>query len=281
MIQLKTSHSQAQIDPARGANLCSWSIQGRDIIYVDPSSYAKDQVKFVGGNPVMFPIFSTLGLHGENHLRYNGKSIQLNQHGLARLSKRWQAKQHRDNHVRLSLRSDEDSRKIFPWEFELVVEVELREHGMQLRQIVTNTGEETLPFVAGFHPYFCMSSAEHAEIVGLREGIPCYATSNHGPDDLKAHLPHRLPFGSAEVNHHFASEARTVQLIDRLKGRRIKITPSPEYPCLTVWNEPGQAFVCVEPVSGRRGAFQTREHLTRLAPQNVWKGQIDISVEQL
>lgn len=281
MIQIKHQQSSLSIDPSRGANATSWTIEGHDIFYVDPISLAQPNVKYVGGNPIMFPIFSTLGLHGESLLRYDGRSIYLSQHGLARLSAKWEHELIGENSVQLTLCSDSSSLQIFPWEFELTVTYTLLERKLQLSQSVRNTGSSTLPFVTGFHPYFSVSRANNCEVIGLVEGTPCQKVSNHGPDDLDHHLPHRLNFSHDEINHHFVSNARHTQLVDRLSGRRIALRPDKNYPCLTVWSEPQKPFVCLEPVTGRRGAFETRENLIRLAPGEIWTGDLEMEVLSL
>jgi galactose mutarotase-like enzyme len=281
MIHLEYEQAKLSIDPRRGANTTSWSIEGQDILYVDPQSYGQPQVKYTGGNPIMFPIFSTLGLNGESHVWYDGKPVTLSQHGLARLSTKWSHESLTKNSVTLKLCSSQDTLNIFPWDFELTVKYTLHERQLILSQTVRNTGDSVLPFIVGFHPYFSVSRASNCEVTGLVEGTPCQKISNHGPDDLNHHLPHRFDFANHEINHHFVSQARHTQLIDRLSGRRIALRPDMNYPCLTAWSEPQKPFVCLEPVTGRRGAFETRENLIRLAPTKEWTGSIEFEVLSL
>jgi galactose mutarotase-like enzyme len=281
MIKLQYEHTKLELDPKRGLNLCRWSIEEQEIIYVDPVSYANPGPKFVGGNPVMFPIFSTLGLHGESDLHYDGKQIKLNQHGLARLSEDWAWEQSSPAEVSCRLNSSQQSLSIFPWPFQLEVQYRLGERSVHITQRVKNIGDTDLPFVAGFHPYFSISSPRHCEVTGLVEGTPCYFVSNHGADDLDSKLPHRLPLGQAEVNHHFVSHGKQVQLVDHFSGRRIAIRPDAAYQCLTIWSEPERPFICVEPVTARRGAFETRENLIRLQPDHTWEASMSYEVLQL
>jgi galactose mutarotase-like enzyme len=280
MMILNNGSAQLGVSPYRGAATCFWKINGKDIFYVDQKSLKKKDLKFVGGNPVMFPIFSSLGLNGQTQLRYDGFNIQLPQHGLARLSTEWRSNLNEPNQLSLYLSSSAETLRIFPWDFILEMTYTLGETSLTLEQKVINTGNKTLPFVAGFHPYFQVSDPKHCELSGLREGQPCYFVSNYGPDDMQAHLPSRLPLGTAEVNHHFDNSARTITLKDRLNGRRVSITPH-NYPCATIWSEPGRPFVCIEPVTGRRGAFESRENLVRLPVGECWQGKIVMQVEQL
>ena len=280
MIVLQNGKAQLGVSPYRGAATCFWKIEGRDIFYVDQPSFKKKDIKFVGGNPAMFPNFSTLGLQGQSQLRYDGKKIQLAQHGLARLSTQWRSDLVTPHQVKLYLTSSVETLKMFPWDFLLEMTYTLGEHSLTLEQKVTNTGNQALPFVVGYHPYFQVSDPKHCELSGLREGQPCYFISNYGPSDYKTHLPYALPLGQAEVNHHFSSSS-IITLTDRLAGRRIVVSPDKNYPCATIWSEPKRPFVCIEPVTGRRGAFETRENLIRLPVGEIWQGRIDMKVEHL
>jgi galactose mutarotase-like enzyme len=279
MIELINEQARCEILPYRGAATGHWQINGKDILYVEPESFASSNMKFVGGNPVMFPIFSTLGLEGQSELHYNGQLIQLPQHGLARLSSEWRANQTKEHQVKLYLNDSEKTRSLFPFPFSLEQTYTLGANSLTLEQKVTNHGTSDLPFVIGFHPYFAVSDPKHCEMSGILPHRPCYFVSNHGPDNMDSHLPSTLPLGDEEVNHHFHQGHHTVTLKDRLVGRTITMERSPSYQCMTVWSEPHRPFVCIEPVTGRRGAMETREHLIRLAPNTSWSGSVRIRVD--
>ena len=115
-------------------------------------------------------------------------------------------------------------------------------------------------------------SSRHCEVSGIPVGARHDVRLNSGEKELGAHHAGTLPLGRREVNHHFRPQRGQVRLRDRLTGRDILLEISPSYPCLTVWSLPGEPFVCVEPVSARRGAFETREDLVRLPPGETWKG---------
>lgn len=279
MITLNHKGARLSLLPFRGANTCSWTIEGRDVLWVDQDSLNAPTIKFAGGNPVMFPIFSTLALKGDSKLHYNGKKIQLEQHGLARLCSHWRPNLVRDDQVILYLDSNKETEAIYPWPFQLRFVYTLEEHSLTLEQEVTNPGKSPLPFVIGFHPYFKVSDPSQCEFIGHFPGRPCIHLDKSGENNYQAHLPHRLPFGKSEVDHHFNEHHNTVRLRDRKLGRTISIETSDEYKSMTIYSVPGKPFVCVEPVTGRRGAFETRENLIRLSPGQVWRGKVRISVE--
>ena len=279
MITLKSGSAKLSLLPFRGANTCSWTLDGEDLLWVDRESLQGPSLKFGGGNPVVFPIFSTLGLKGDSGLRYNGKKIALEQHGLARLCSHWRPNLVRDDQVVLYLESNQKTEAIFPWPFQLRFVYTLGERSLTLDQEVVNPGPTPLPFVIGFHPYFKVSDPSNCELIGHFPGRPCIHVNKSGVTNYNAHLPHRFAFGHQEVDHHFTEHHKTVRLRDRYLGRTFSIETSPEYQAMTVYSVPGKPFVCVEPVTGRRGAFQTRENLIRLAPGQVWRGRVSMTVD--
>jgi len=279
MITLHNGCAELSVLPFRGANTCSWTLHGEDLLWVDRPSLKGPSLKFGGGNPVMFPIFSSLRLDGGSSLHYDGHKINLPQHGLARLSSSWRPNLTRDDQVVLYLDSNPETLAQFPWPFQLRFIYTLKERSLTLEQEVINPGNTPLPFVIGFHPYFRVSDPAHCEFIGHHQGRPSIHINKAGSNNLKAPLPQRFALGREVVDHHFTEHMEVVRLKDRKKGRTFSVETGPEYRAMTVYSVPDQPFVCVEPVTGRRGAFETREHLIRLAPGQSWRGRVHITVE--
>lgn len=274
-VQLQSGPASVELLPSRGCNISNWRAFGRDIFYVDQSSLASPSIKYKGGNPIMFPIFSTLRLDGEGHLLYDGRHICLEQHGIARISPHWTPLSVDKSTARFQLKSCDSTRKIFPFDFELDLSVELQPDALVFEQKVFNPStRDELPFSAGFHPYFKVSDPANCEISGIPVGTSYDMRLNSGETALGQHYCGRLPLGIQEINHHFVGPMRTLRLRDRLTGHDVTIRVSNDYRCLTVWSLPGEPFVCVEPNTGRRGALENRENLLHLQPGQSWKGQV-------
>jgi galactose mutarotase-like enzyme len=277
LIELINKTAKAIVHPWRGASMSHWEINGRNILYCDNTSFSKPEVKYNGGIPIMFPTFSTTCIDGSSSIHYNGKKIDLPQHGLARLSRNWRANQIEENKVILYLQSSEESLKSYPYDFEFELEYTLNENSLEIKQSIFNPSNETLPFVAGIHPYFAIDDLNSCEVNGIPYGTPYELVLNTGKKDFNAKLKDHFPFGKEETNHHFRYTGNSVTLKDRSKGYSIKLEKSPEYPCLSVWSEPDQPFICLEPNSGRRGAFENRNDLIRINKGEKWSGSICIS----
>jgi galactose mutarotase-like enzyme len=277
MIELKHGNSKLILQPWRGGSISHWNINNREILYCDQKSYQEKNIKYKGGIPVMFPIFSTTCLNGDNKIRYDGKQIDLQQHGFARLSNLWRCNQVADNQINMYLQANTETLASFPFKFEFEQQLTIIENTLNITQKVFNPSKETLPFVSGIHPYFSISDPSNCEINGIPYGSPYYLQLNSGERDFNAKLNQSLPLGKSEINHHFKSSPSKVTLKDRKTGHQITLEKSPEYPCITVWSELNQPFICIEPNTGRRGAFETRENLIRLKPGESWSGKIKIT----
>ncbi len=280
MIELKSKSSKLILLPDRGLNCASWTVQDKEVFYVDPVSFNHHEVKYKGGNPPMFPIFSTLAMNGDSHLNYQGHGLYLAQHGFARLAQDWQILKQNKNSCTCMLIDSDVSLAIFPFPFELTIEFRLDDHRLTLRQSLRNPGNTPLPFVAGWHPYFKVSDPRHCRIEGLPLGVQYDYRPNRGDSLPRQLYDGHLPLGLEEVNHHFSSAPRELKLVDLDDKRDILIASTSVYRCVTCWSEPGEPFVCLEPVTGRRGALESGENLTLLAPGAEWHGQVVFSVLQ-
>lgn len=274
MITLRKGADYATVFPWKGASVRDWVVDGNEVLYHNEESFAQPQVKYQGGIPVMFPIFSTAKLDGASSVYYDSKKITLEQHGLARLSQAWRANHINENQVVCYLQSNEETLKLFPYKFEFKYTVTLEDRCLKIEQEVINDDEGMMPFVAGIHPFFNVSHIKNIEVAGIPYGTPYYLQLNSGERDFNAKLNEAFPFGDQEINHHFRFSGQKVRLYDRGNGRCVEILKSKSYPCITVWSEPQNPFVCIEPVSGRRGALETREDLIRLEKGECWKGEI-------
>lgn len=281
MIELKTNKARLVVEAPRGGNIKSWSIDQKEIFYTDEKSWAGKTIKYKGGNPIMFPIFSTLCRDGGGELYYDGNKIELAQHGLARISPAWKALQETEDSLLLILHANEESLKYFPYQFEFKVHMKLLDNALHLKQEVFNAGDSTMPFCTGFHPYFAVSDPIHCELNGIPWGTPMHIQPNHDEHQYDTHYQNSLAFGKEEINHHFRILKDKVTLTDRLSGRRIQIIRDGNYPCITAWSEVGNPFVCIEPNTARRGAFENRQDLIRIAPGETWTGKVKYVVEQV
>ncbi len=143
---IKSGDFSATVD-SNGAGLTSVMLKGKEYLWqADPAYWA-------GQAPLMFPLCGCLR-DGKGTLA-NGKPIELGRHGFAR-RREFTVTEVTDSSVTMELVSDDATREVFPLDFKLVMKFEAVDNKVVINHIVTNTGDETLPYFVGGHPaFFC------------------------------------------------------------------------------------------------------------------------------
>lgn len=233
-----------------GANVLSYRPTGHGPVIFRPAKRDHNRGDdFHGGIPVCWPQFGSVF------------SKELPQHGFARLMV-FDVKASRYTEdmteVTLSLKSNEETRKIWPHDFELeyTVSVSMK---LNLRLVTRNVSGEPFGFSCGFHPYFLVSERDKTVIRGLdscrfvdaREK-PFAEGVQKGDLAMTSGKDHVFSMDEAP-RHEYA-------IVDSGAGRAIALVASGNRNTV-VWN-PGTAYVlsdmspedwkrmvCLEPVS--------------------------------
>src|SRR3954469_18300254 len=98
--------------------------------------------------PVLFPIVGKLK---NNTYQFNGNSYQLGQHGFAR-DKSFVVTEKTESKCVLELSSDNESKKIYPFDFKLRIIYELKGNTLDTKYEIQNTGTDKMYFSIGAHP---------------------------------------------------------------------------------------------------------------------------------
>ena len=100
--------------------------------------------------PILFPI---VGVLKDSKAESAEGTISLARHGLARLNQ-FEVVEQSPSSVTLQLKSTEETRKAYPYDFELRLTFSLDGDTLTQTYEVTNTGNVVLPFTLGAHPAF-------------------------------------------------------------------------------------------------------------------------------
>ncbi|WEV53285.1 aldose 1-epimerase family protein [Bifidobacterium sp. ESL0704] len=100
--------------------------------------------------PVLFP---AIGRSNEDAYLYEGRRYNMPQHGFAS-DYDFDIIESNDTKLVLSLKANEATKKIYPFDFVLTVTFTLGDDGLTLRFVVANRGEKTLSYSLGSHPAF-------------------------------------------------------------------------------------------------------------------------------
>ncbi|MBO0468420.1 aldose 1-epimerase family protein [Enterococcus plantarum] len=129
-----------------GAELISLKSKKNNIEYIwqgDPAFWGRHA-------PVLFPVVGRLK---DDQYTYENQTYPMGQHGFARDSL-FEVIEHGSELVSLSLKSTKESKKIYPFEFELILSYVLEEDNLIVKYQVENTGNADMYFSIGGHPAF-------------------------------------------------------------------------------------------------------------------------------
>lgn len=264
-------NSRLVLAPKRGGMATRLTLESRDLLYLDEETLRDETKNVRGGNPVLFP--SPGKLEGD---AYAWKEIRgaLKQHGFARNSI-WEVLRTGTNtngaSATLRLTSNEQTRRDFPWNFNAEYTYSLTESSLRIDMSFTNTGTGSLPFGAGFHPYFHVPQADKAHAHVETNATRAFdnvtkKTERLAPIDLtKKEIDLHL------IDHHGDCVLRLVNGGVRLKG-------SPEFSRWVVWTLAGKDFVCVEPWTCPGNALNTGDSILILEPQKTRELWVEYSL---
>jgi galactose mutarotase-like enzyme len=245
--------------------------------------------------PVLFPF---VGSVNGGSFRTKGVSYPMGQHGFAR-DMEFEMELQTEDEIWFVLRSDEETRAKYPYEFALKLGYRLCDGGSGVEVIwrVENPGEEELPFSIGGHPAFYCP---------IKEGIKqtdCWIKLDTDEKIVSTRISGGLASAEKDVyelqegylqvtDHLFDKDAliiedqhiKKVELCD--ENRQPYLTVDMNAPLFGIWSPPGKnaPFICIEPWYGRcdptgfDGELKAREWGNILASGAAWEARFTITV---
>lgn len=207
-----------------------------------------------GRAPILFPIVG--GLKNKEYL-WKGKKYSLPNHGISRINEFSLIKQS-ETELQFVFISNEETQKMYPFSFELLVSYRIQGNKIDISYIITNTSSEEMPFVFGLHPAFNLDDKlEHTWIeleneplisnVDTQDGFIISQSKNYGQGSLRFHAQ------SFEQNDTIIFDnLRSRKATLRFQGsdRAVAMSWGDELPILAFWSKAGSSFVCIEPWCG-------------------------------
>ncbi|MHA8082363.1 aldose epimerase family protein [Aquirufa sp. A-Brett2-15D] len=173
----------------------------------------------------------------------------------------------------------------YPFPFTFRYTYTLQDSGsLEITFEAKNTGTSSLPFACGWHPYFSFpdTSAEDLEIkfkpisrfLSDSQMIPLQEENLNGKQHFK--------FATEKIDHVFrleSQEKHLTEFIDTKHQRSLFLEQSSiQFPFLVVFQPEGYTSVAIEPMTANTDAFNTGDGLVELAPDEVFSGQIRLSI---
>lgn len=204
--------------------------------------------------PLMFPICG--GLKDDMFI-YGGREYILPKHGFAR-NMLFTVEKADSTSAVFCLKANDESRKMYPFEFELRLIYSVEGDALTVNYEVKNAGENVMYFSIGSHEaYYTPEGIEDYDIIFpeketlnsvMVDGnllqdhtIPIIRNSNVLPLYDKYFLVDCLIFKDVK--------SRSCVLRNRRKGKSIKVD-FPDASYFVLWHPHGAPFICIEPWSG-------------------------------
>ncbi|VEP16077.1 Galactose mutarotase-like enzyme [Hyella patelloides LEGE 07179] len=267
--------SQIEVVPERGGIITRWRINDREILYLDEERYADPTKTVRGGVPILFPICGNLPYDTFN---YQGESYKLVQHGFGRRIP-WKVRETNNSNcasITITLESDQETLRVYPFEFAVSYTYELRGNSVKISQTYTNNSEVEMPFSAGFHPYFQIGDKQKLEVE-----IPgTEYTDNLSKATIK--FSGEFDYQKDEIDAAFTSiTANSTSFSDRDRQKKVTIKYSDLFSTLVFWTVKGKNFICVEPWSAPRNGINTGEQIMIVKPGTSCKADVEMICEQI
>lgn len=260
MVVIKNEYITAKFKEI-GAELKSLTCDG--IEYIWPG----DKKIWAYSAPLLFPICSGLI---DNEYCFNGKMYHLQKHGYARFCK-FKVEALQEERVTFLLTSDKESKKCYPFDYELRVTYLLEEKKLKVKYNISNYSKERMYFSIGAHEaYYCPEGIEEYDVI-LPEQETLDSIESVG--DLVGKRKERilengntlaLKYDYFKVDALLFKDikAKSVILKNRNNGRAVKlIFEGSNY--FLIWTINGAPYICLEPWCGIADSIDSSKELKK------------------
>ncbi|KQB37180.1 aldose 1-epimerase family protein [Flavobacterium aquidurense] len=204
-------------------------------------------------SPVLFPIVGTLK---NNTYTIEGKEYQLPRHGFAR-DMEFQLVEKTENRAVFSLKSDAETLKKYPFEFELQLIYTLNDASLDIEYKVINNSESKMPFSIGAHPAIALpENFENYSFEFEKEEVLKYYLLEN---DLISNNTKVLETSNNLVPLNYKLFENDALIFKNLESNSLTILENSapyikvdfeDFPSLGIWTKEQAPFICIEPWLG-------------------------------
>ncbi len=271
----ESAGSQIEVVPERGGIITRWRIQGKEIFYLDTERFTHPDLSVRGGNPILFPICGNLP---DNTYTHNGQQYTLKQHGFGR-ELAWEVTEQKTEDkasLTLVLNSNEQTKAVYPFDFQVIFTYELQGNTLAIRQEYKNLSSTPMPFSAGFHPYFLTGDKNRLEFQ-----IPSGQYQDQNTKEIHS-FDGNFDFNRDEIDVAFKDlTSQSATVIDPSRSLKLTLDYDHIYSHLVFWTVKGKDFYCLEPWTAPRNALNTGANLTVLAPKASCTASVQLTANLL
>jgi len=239
------SNNYIKFCPERGGVITNWVSDGKEILYFDEKRFMDKTKSIRGGIPILFPICGNLNTSSSV---FGKDYLQLMQHGFARdLQWQFSSKKNKKS-LCLFLNESKKSKKYYPFDFELRIDVTLKINCLEFEITILNKTDVAMPINFGLHPYFNVSDLKNLEFIG--NPLNCQNQEkniiSNTLDELK-----KINLG---VDLLMYTSGRSV-FRDKIFKRQVTLNHPYPFDVGVIWSDPPRRMICLEPWTSPRNSF--------------------------
>ena len=246
--------------------------------------------------PVLFP---NVGKYYGGHFTYNGTDYPMGQHGFARDTEFEQAASG-ENFVTYRLCADEESKKVYPFDFVLEITHRLNGNRLTVEWNVKNTDNKEMYFTIGGHPAFNVNVLPDTDFedysLVFKEGTEklSYVLLDAESGTAIGDKVYELELTDSKYalkKDMFDKDALVFDggqiewaALALPYGKPYIALESKGFPNFGIWSKPGAPYVCLEPWCGRcdnkgfEGEISEKPGIIALKAGETFKKSYDIIV---
>lgn len=267
----KSTNSWLKVCPERGGIIIGYGVNGKEMLYMDMDTFYDEKANIRGGIPILFPICGQL-TNGSYEL--DGTIYSMKNHGVARISK-WIVVDQKDREeasITIKLESNEETRKMYPFDFELMFTYILKDGKLQILQQYKNESNEEMPMYAGFHPYFY---TKNKNISYITDATKYYDLNDNSFKDYNGTLD--ISYMKESAVFMDAKKKSIAFQVGDLKSN-VNIQYGEEFKYVVLWTVENNDFVCVEPWMAMTNSFNTKQDIYYIKPGKELNTYLNIQV---
>lgn len=267
---ISNSKLKASINP-KGAELISLQRMdsGKEYIWEgNPEFWAKH-------SPILFPIVGTLK---DNTYIYKDKTYNLPRHGFAR-DLDFELISHEKDSAIFSLKSNEITKGIYPFDFELQLIYSLKDSELTVTYNVINNDPDGMYYSIGGHPAFALPDKFEAYSLEFEpnENLIAYELEN----DLLSEKTKNITFKNNRLPLTYSLFEKDALIFKQLKSDTIQILENTipflnfkfkDFPNFGIWTKSNAPFICLEPWAGYSDVLNTTGKLSEKEGIQVVEG---------
>ena len=289
--EIKSGNISAKFDSV-GAQMKSLQKDGKEYIWQGSPEFWDDSA------PLLFPVVGRLK---DGVLTIDGKDYAMPMHGFAR-STDMPVLEQTESSITFLLESDEETKKVYPWEFRFTVTFAIEGETLATRFTIENKDEKKMFFGLGGHPGFHLPMEDGAAyddyLLKFEKEEPLY--SNHidmvaieicaEKKDLVLDGGNILPVSRSLFDNEAMIfediKSRYVDLVHKDSGKGVRFAYG-NFPILAFWSTTAPKegpFICMEPWYGmgyrdnEDSKVENKYGLQILKSAEVFKDEFSITI---